>query len=187
MKKFKVQIVITIGIILNVVGAYIAMTVSIPFYMDSIGTILVAILLGPKYAMLTGVLGSLTSGVLFDVYSFYYAPTQLLTGFFAGTLYRFHWLEGKKLPFGIMMIGFPTSLASAIVTAGLFGGITSSSSSIFALLLNKAGMNLVISVLFVQVMTDCMDKAIAFLLARLVIKKGKLKEKWGSKWNDIVK
>ena len=53
-KQTKIQMVVTIGIILNVVGAFIAMTFSIPFYMDSIGTILIAGLLGPKYAMLTG-------------------------------------------------------------------------------------------------------------------------------------
>ena len=68
-KKTKIQMVMTIGITLNVIGALIAMTFSIPFYMDSIGTILVAGLLGPKYAMLTGVLGSLTSGFTFDIYS----------------------------------------------------------------------------------------------------------------------
>ena len=64
-KQTKIQMVVTIGIILNVVGAFIAMTFSIPFYMDSIGTILIAGLLGPKYAMLTGVLGSITSGFTF--------------------------------------------------------------------------------------------------------------------------
>ena len=58
-KETKKQMLITIGIVLNVVGAFIAMTFSIPFYMDSIGTILIAGLLGPKYAMLTGVLGNL--------------------------------------------------------------------------------------------------------------------------------
>ena len=52
----KVQIVIAMGIVLNVLGAFIAMSFSIPFYMDSIETILEACLLGPKYAMLTGVL-----------------------------------------------------------------------------------------------------------------------------------
>lgn len=187
MKKFKVQIVITVGIMLNVVGAYIAMSLSIPFYMDSIGTLLAALLLGPKYAMITGVLGSLTSGVLFDMYSFYYAPTQLLTGFFAGILYHAHWLKGKRMPLGIIMIGLPTSLASAMITAGLFGGITSSSSGIFALLLNKAGLHLVVSVLLVQVITDCTDKAIAYFIAKLVIEKGKLKEKWGIKWNATAK
>ena len=81
-KKTKIQMVIIMGIVFNVLGAFIAMTFSIPFYMDSIGTILVAGLLGPKYAMLTGVLGSITSGMTFDMYSFYYAPVQLLTGFF---------------------------------------------------------------------------------------------------------
>ena len=179
MSKFKKQIVITIGIMLNVVGAYIAMNLSIPFYMDSIGTILVAGLLGPKYAMITGVLGSISSGMLFDVYSFYYAPTQLLTGYFAGILYHSKWVVGKRKIVGICLVGFPTSLASAVITAGLFGGITSSSSSIFVILLNKTGLPLVLSVLLMQVVTDCLDKAIALTLTKMVIKKGRLQEKWG--------
>ena len=180
MSKFKKQIVMTIGIMLNVVGAYIAMNLSIPFYMDSIGTILVAGLLGPKYAMVTGVLGSLSSGILFDVYSFYYAPTQLLTGYFAGVLYHSKWLEGKRKILGIFLVGFPTSLVSAIITASLFGGITSSSSSILVILLNKIGLPLVLSVLLMQVVTDCLDKAIAIALTKMIVKKGRLQEKWGT-------
>lgn len=179
MSKLKKQIVVTMGIMLNVIGAYVAMNLSIPFYMDSIGTIVVAGLLGPKYAIVTGVLGSVCSGITFDVYSFYYAPTQILTGFFAGVLYHSKWLEGKRKAIGIFLVGFPTSLASAIITASLFGGLTSSSSSIFVILLNKAGLHLVVSVLLMQVVTDCIDKAIAIILTKTIIKKGRLQEKWG--------
>ena len=50
---------ISMGIALNVVGAFIALNLRLPIYLDSIGTILIACMLGPKYAVITGVGGSL--------------------------------------------------------------------------------------------------------------------------------
>ena len=186
-RQTKISIVIALGITLNVVGAFIAMTFSIPFYMDSIGTILVAGLLGPKYAMFAGVLGSITSGFTFDIYSFYYAPVQLLTGFFAGIMYDTKWLKGKFMPLGSILVGIPTSIASAFITALLFGGITSGSSSAIVVILHNLGLNLVVSIFLVQVFTDYLDKLFAVYLTRLIIERGKLKEKWGISWKDTVK
>lgn len=178
MNTMKKQIIVAIAISLNVVGAFIAMTFTIPFYMDSIGTILAAGLLGPKYAMLAGVLGSLVSGCTFDSYSLYYAPVQLLTGFFAGTLYHTKWLNGKWLPIGAILVGVPTSLLSAIITAMLFHGITSGGSSMIVILLSNLGMNLVFSIFIVQVMTDYIDKLLAIIFTKTIIKRGHLDEKW---------
>lgn len=186
-KRMRIQIVVAFGIALNVIGAMIAMTLSIPFYMDSIGTILVAGLLGPQYAMLTGVLGSLTSGITFDIYSLYYAPVQLLTGFFAGILYHGKWLKGWRLPIGSLLVGVPTSLASALITAGLFHGITSGASSTIVMLLNHIGLDLVLSILLVQVFTDYMDKLLAVIFTKMIITRGRLKEKWGISWKDTAK
>lgn len=58
------------------------------------------------------------------------------------------------------MISFLPSLVSSFIAAGLFGGITSSGSSIVARWLHLQGMNLVVSVLVTQVLTDFIDKAI---------------------------
>ena len=69
---------ISMGIALNVVGAFIALNLRLPIYLDSIGTILIACMLGPKYAVITGVGGSLVSGMTFDIYSLYFAPVQIL-------------------------------------------------------------------------------------------------------------
>ena len=45
---------VAMGISLNVIGALIALTLRLPIYLDSIGTILIACLLGSKYAVMTG-------------------------------------------------------------------------------------------------------------------------------------
>ena len=67
---FKMSLM-SLGIALNVVGALIASLFRIPIYLDSMGTILIAFLFGPKYAIVTGVCGSLLSGLTFDYYSLY--------------------------------------------------------------------------------------------------------------------
>lgn len=65
------QCMVALGIVLNIVGAFIALNLRLPIYLDSVGTVLSGALLGPVYGVATGVLGSLISGITFDIYSLY--------------------------------------------------------------------------------------------------------------------
>ena len=171
-RKFTVvkQCMIAIGIVINIVGAFLALNLRLPVYLDSIGTVLVSGLLGPVYGMVTGVLGSLISGITFDIYSLYYAPVQLFTGLMAGLVFRTVWLKGWRLPIGSLAVSLPTSVVSAMITAFLFGGITSSGSSYLVVLMNNLGMNLTLSCFPVQVLTDYGDKLIAVILVTATLR-----------------
>ena len=79
-------------------------------------------------------------------------------------MFRTKWLTGWRLPFGGLVVSLPTSIASAVITAFLFGGITSSGSSYLVVLMSNLGMNLTLSCFLVQVLTDYADKLIAVLL-----------------------
>ena len=164
------QCMVALGIVLNIVGAFIALNLRLPVYLDSIGTVLSGALLGPVYGVATVVLGSFISGITFDIYSLYYAPVQILTGLMAGWMFRTKWLRGYRLPIGGLALSLPTSIASAAITAFLFGGITSSGSSYLVVLMSKLGMNLTLSCFLVQVLTDYADKLIAVLLVAAVLK-----------------
>lgn len=182
MKKGKLgkQLFTAMGITINVVGAFLAMSLKLPIYLDSLGTIMVSAILGPIYGMATGFLGGMVSGITFDVYSFYFAWAQALTGLSAGLLFhKSNWLKGKRKPIGAMIITLPTSIVSAFITAGLFGGLTSSGSSILVILLSKLGMNLTFSVFTVQVITDFTDKYLAVILITsvLLVMTGEMKTK----------
>ena len=157
------------GIALNVIGAFIALTLRLPIYLDSIGTILIASLLGPKFAVMTGVCGSLVSGMTFDPYSIYFAPVQISTGLLAGIMYNKGFLDGKKTPLGVLIFTIPTSIISAIIAAFLFGGVTSSGSSYIVQILNHFDVPMVVSVFITQVCTDYADKFIAVILVSLAV------------------
>lgn len=160
-KQTMKQCVTAFGIVLNVAGAFIAMNLRLPIYMDSIGTVMTAALLGPFYGGLAGLLGGVVSGFTFDVYSFYYAIPQMTTGIMAGWLFKTFLMKGKYLPAGTFLTVLPCTVLSALVTAVLFGGLTSSGSSIFVMLLEKAGIPLTAGVFMSQIITDYTDKLLA--------------------------
>ena len=160
---------ISLGIALNVIGAFIALNLKLPIYLDSIGTIFIACILGSKYAIITGVCGSMVSGMTFDIYSFFFMPVQISTGLIAGLMYKKGFLNGVKTPIGVLTFSIPTSILSAIIAAFVFGGVTSSGSSYIVQILSKFGINKVVSVFLTQVLTDYIDKLIAVLLVNSAV------------------
>ena len=160
---------ISLGIALNVIGAFIALNLRLPIYLDSIGTIFIACTLGPKYAIITGLCGSMVSGITFDIYSFFFMPVQISTGLIAGLMYKKGFLNGLKTPLGVLAFSIPTSILSAIIAAFVFGGVTSSGSSYVVQILSAFGINKVLSVFLTQVFTDYIDKLIAVLLVNSAV------------------
>ena len=62
---------------LNYVGGNIALFLRLPIYLDSLGTIMAAFLLGPIAGMAAGLLSGLLSGITTDLFSLYYIPVAL--------------------------------------------------------------------------------------------------------------
>ena len=76
----------SIAIAINIVGGFIALGLRLPIYLDGLGTVLVAFVLGPKWGALTGFVSACVNGASFDIYSFYFSPAQILLGFLAGEI-----------------------------------------------------------------------------------------------------
>ena len=85
-EKISVQKIcmIAFAICINFVGGQIALFLKLPIYLDSIGTVFVAAVLGPFYGMLPNLLSGLLMGMTVDIYSLYYAPVGILLGFVTG-------------------------------------------------------------------------------------------------------
>lgn len=161
--------IIALGVVLNVVGAFIALILRLPIYLDSIGTIFIACLLGPKYGVLTGILGSFVSGITFDIYSLFIIPVQISTGLISGIMFKKGYLNGYKIFLGVMAFAIPTSILSAIIVSIVFQGVTSSGSSYIVQILSTFGISKFVGVFLTQVLTDYIDKFIAVLIVKYVI------------------
>ncbi|EPH94793.1 hypothetical protein D920_02765 [Enterococcus faecalis 13-SD-W-01] len=170
MKKFTTRTItiIAFSVALNYIGGAIALFLRLPIYLDSIGTIFSATLLGPGFGALTGTISALLSGITADLFSLYYAPVQIITGLCAGFL-----LNGKiqksRLPLQALLISFPGTVAASLITVFLFGGITSSGSSILVQVLSGLGLDQTASIILIQAGTDYLDRLLAVVLVAAVV------------------
>lgn len=124
-EKISVQKIcmIAFAICINFVGGQIALFLKLPIYLDSIGTVFVAAVLGPFYGMLPNLLSGLLMGMTVDIYSLYYAPVGILLGFVTGLVYRKFQPKKWQIFPAALVITLPSTIISSCITAFLFGGI----------------------------------------------------------------
>ena len=162
--------VVAFAIVLNVVGGQIALLLHLPIYLDSMGTILIAILYGPLYGILPPLLYGLVMGFTMDIFSLYYMPVGIILGLVTGIAAKFFSLKGWKIIPGALFITIPGTIVSAVITAVLFGGITSSGSTVIVQVLNKLGLGLTASVFIVQILTDYLDRLLSLFLMNWLLR-----------------
>lgn len=162
--------VIALAIVLNVIGGQIALLFHLPIYLDSMGTIMIAMLYGPVYGMLPPLLYGLVMGFTLDIYSLYFMPVGLMLGLMTGLVSKYFSLKKWRMIPGAMMITVPGTIVSSIITAVLFGGITSSGSTVIVQVLNKAGLGLTASVFLVQILTDYVDRLLSLAVVAYLLR-----------------
>ncbi len=179
-KGFTVQQLgfLAICVVLNLAGGMAATFLKLPVYLDAVGTIFSAVMLGPAAGMLTGILTGIVNAVTFDPISIYFIPTQLIVGFMTGWLIKYSWFKDKKwslkkvwqLTWSVLLITAAGSCMSSIIVAFVFSGVTTSGSSLIVALLKTSGVELLRAVFSVQILTDLLDKALSFLFIAIVIR-----------------
>lgn len=161
---------VAFAICINLIGGQIALFLKLPIYLDSIGTVFTAITLGPIYGMLPNVLSGLLMGMTVDVYSLYYAPVGMILGLVTGLVYRKYHPKKWWILLAAAVITIPSTIASSCITAFLFGGVTSSGSSILVQLFARTPLGMVGSCFVVQFITDYIDRVICLYLADVLIR-----------------
>jgi energy-coupling factor transport system substrate-specific component len=178
-------VVIALCAALNFSIGTIVYLIKLPIYLDSVGTILCALLLFPDRlaaiacAFTAGLVGIILTGLLINPFLPWFAfsvlaialVSALLTARAADTF------RARPMPAGpfvakVVVYGIITGIVSAVVSAPvviyLFGGVTGSGSTFVVALFLKTGQQLLDSVVLAGLATDPVDKIVEVLLAALL-------------------
>jgi energy-coupling factor transport system substrate-specific component len=151
---------------LNLVVAWIAQSIKLPIFLDSIGITLAAILAGPVVAVIVGVatclLGSLVLLPSYWAFSGTAAAIALMSALFAR--YRFYVKWWTAIIAGLA-IAVVSATVSAPVAAYLTGGATGGGIDAVTLLFRAAGNTVVKSVFLSGFSSEPVDKVITALAA----------------------
>ena len=168
--KNRTLVLIALCIALNIGLGQAASTLKLPIFLDSIGTVLAALLMGPWVGMATGLVTNLLWGVISGPVAAF-APVAMVIGLVAGFAARkglFRTLGGAVIA-GVVITLFVTLVATPIRTY-LFGGVTGSGADFFVAYLTAVGQKLLQSVALTVIWTNLVDKIVACLVAQAVVR-----------------
>lgn len=162
--------VISIGFLMDNAAAMLTLHLQLPIYLDSIGTLLVTILVGTRFGIITGIFSVLLEGILVNPVIPYYTMTAIAIAIFGG------WMASKgffrTIPKAILtgvLMGLLSGICNAPVVI-LSGGFTDTSTDATTVALLANGQSLFTSAFFANFVTMPFDKIIQCLLVVCMIR-----------------
>ena len=161
---------IGMAVVMNAAGAQLALTLRLPVYLDSIGTVMAGAMLGPVYGMMPSLLSGLVLGMTIDIYSLYFAPAGMLVGLMSGLVWKMHLAEKRRMWLAAMLVAVPGTFVSSAICAVVFGGITSSGSMVLVQLLARTPLGMTASIFLVQIATEYADRLISIFFVTVLLR-----------------
>lgn len=170
---FKYNIfIVFISIIINFVLSLIVLSCKIPFlFLDSVGTILTAVILGPIYGAIVGILTNLILSLSISYSHLYFTIINALIGLIVGLISRkFKFNIYSAVIIGIIIglispiIGTPISI---ILTEGFSGGTIDS----FIDAMIQSGVNIIEASFIMRVLANIFDKVLSCIIIYIAITK----------------
>ena len=165
-------VLVRLGVALNLVIWQIVAALLLPVYLDSVGTILVAALVGPRAAIAAGLVSQVLNAVISGNFSWLpFAVVQVVIALYAALAARLVLFRrlATAVPAGLGM-GFAAAACSAPISYFLFGGVTAGGVTAVTTVLRALGAPLGVAVASASFATDLLDKAIACALVCVVLR-----------------
>lgn len=171
LKSTYVAVLIPLGIAINYVGGLIATGLSLPVYLDSIGTVIVAAIGGPWVGAISGVLYNIVSSliggnILASLFGLCNLGTALIVGFLARAG-RF-----KTIPdivIATVLVAVLNAVIGTPIGLVVYGGIDGNAGTNLLIAgLQATGSDLVSAAFIGRIPSQLIDKGIAIVIAWLV-------------------
>ena len=163
-------VLIPIAIAINIAVGQIVLVLKLPVFLDSIGTVLVAVLCGPWAGALTGTLSNVIWGIAIDPGAFPWWPVAAMIGYMAGRMAQWGFFKSWwKVVVTGLVIALTAAIVSTPIAVYLFGGITASGSSFITAYLLATGQGIWSAVVSTSFLTEPVDKITTAMIAFAII------------------
>lgn len=158
------------AVALNLATGLVVAELSLPVYLDTIGTVLAAAIAGRVAGVATG----LTSQVLTSLFGGYmwlaFAPIQVIIALLAALVASRGGFRSTARAAGHgALVGLIAGACSSVISYFVFGGVTAGGVTAVTTLFRGIGFSLAQSVTMASIATDVVDKTIVFTLVGVVL------------------
>ncbi|MBR5340616.1 MAG: ECF transporter S component [Erysipelotrichaceae bacterium] len=170
-----IAIMIPLGVAINYIGGQLASSLSLPIYMDSIGTAIVAAIMGPWVGAASGVLFNIISALVGgNIMASLFGICNIGTGLIVGYMARMG--KFKKLwpdvVIASILVAVWNAATGAPIAMAVYGGIDGNAgTNIMIAAMQNMGRDLFSSAFLARIPTNLLDKGIACVVAWLILSK----------------
>lgn len=154
---------------LNIFGSYVESVYLFPLYLDSIGTIFSAMVLGPHIGALVGLATNLITGILISKENFLFAVVNVLIGLTAGIMLHTKNINFKTIFLAAIVVSIISSIMGNMVSIYFFGGITDGGVGHITQTIIALGQGIPTAAFAAGLYTNFADKILSFMVAFFII------------------
>lgn len=162
---------IVVAIVLNIVVGQLVSSLKLPIFLDSIGTVLVALLAGPWAGALTGLLTNVIWGLIASPNAIPFALVALVIGLVAGLCAQFGLFKQwwQALVSGVI-ITLALAPVAIFIRVAVFGGLTGSGADLITAYFLAVGKGLIGSTIITVFTSNVVDKVATAFLGWVIVK-----------------
>ena len=169
-KKVYVTAFCGVSVAMNIVLGIITSALGIPLYLDTLGTVLSAVILGPVPGMIVGALTNIITGLMYSVTDIPFFIVNMMVGLIVG-------LVAKKFKFDIipavitgLVLSFVCPAIGTPIGIYVYGGLNGSVSDMLVMSLVQAGHDIFQASFLRNVGSNLIDKVGTCIIAWALIK-----------------
>ena len=167
----KAMIIASLGIVINIVFGTIIQTLQIPLlFLDTIGTIFVAVILGPFAGALTGGLTNIIQGMVTNPKDIPFAIVNIIIGVIVGYI-------AKKFEFNLkvailtgLVLSVTAPLVGTPISVFVYGGITGGGTDLIFTWLLSTGQKIFTAAFIPRITGNFIDKIASCILVSVLLK-----------------
>ena len=163
MKNRKVYVTTFCGVAvaMNIVLGIITSAIGIPLYLDTLGTVLSAAILGPVPGIIVGALSNIITGLIYSVSDIPFCLVNMAVGLIVGLVAKI--ITGLALSFICPAIGTPIGIY-------VYGGLNGTVSDMLVMSLVQGGKSIFQASFLRNVASNLIDKVGTCVIGCLLIK-----------------
>ncbi|HLD94203.1 MAG TPA: hypothetical protein VI703_08405 [Anaerolineales bacterium] len=159
-----------VAIAINIAVGTLVLGLKVPLYLDSIGTVLVGVLVGPWAGAATGFLANIIWAFLGNPAYAPFAGVAAIIGALAAAFARAGWVkEWWKAAVAGLVTGLVAAFISAPIAAYVFGGTLGAGTDAIVAMFRAAGLDALGANIAQGITSDPIDKMISFLVVWAVL------------------
>ena len=169
-EKTYALILSSLGIVLNIVLGTIVAAFKIPLlFLDTVGTIFVAVILGPFYGAMSGGLTNIIQGMITNPKNIPFAIVNIVIGLLVGYISRKYKFTYKTAFITGFLLAIIAPLIGTPIAVYVYGGLTGGGTDLFVAWLLQSGKSIFTAAFIPRIYGNIVDKIACCIFSRKII------------------